>query len=541
MNRFLLLSFICVFSSMAHAQTILYSNNFTAGSAGFSLGQANNFDTWVVNSIYNCSSTTPNNGGGNYLHIADDLGGDYCAHAGFYGFGGSGSCFATMTSGVSTAGVSEVNISFDWLCLGSTSFIPSYGTLEFSVNGGSTWTPITNPINRYSGQNTWTTVNISSVNYPSMSNQADLRLRFGWVSSGSGQNPAFSVDNILITGGQPIVCDNVAGVVSTNSSSICAGSSVNLTVSNAVGTIQWQSSIDGNNWQNINGANAATYTSSNINASTYYRALSQQSGCPDAISNVIFIEVSPLVDSQVNLSNADTVCTGVSINIIPNIINGGNNPTLIWYVNGVVVSQAPTLLLATPIQGDVVSLAVIPDVACPSADTVFSNNITILVYGQTEVTFNLPDTLYKANSPYTLSGGLPAGGLYSGNGVIDNQLFDVVNLPIGNYQITYTYVDLNGCSNSSSESVTLLEALNIQNHLDKSAPYAYPNPFSNSIQIEGIYGSAHLMVYDVIGNVFINKILLTNETINTQTWSAGLYIYQIKTGNQMYSGKWVKK
>lgn len=541
MTRILFLLFIGLTHLNSSAQTTLYSNNFTAGSAGFSLGQANNFDTWVVNSIYNCSSTTPNNGGGNYLHIADDLGGDYCAHAGFYGFGGSGTCFATMTTGVSTLGVNQINISFDWLCLGSTSFIPSYGTLEFSVNGGSTWTPITNPINRYSGQSTWTSVNISSANYPTMTNQADLRLRFGWVSSGSGQNPAFAIDNILITGGQPVVCTNVAGVVSATSTSICSGSSATLNLVNAVGTIQWQSSTDGNNWQNIAGAQATSYASAALSSSTYFRALSQQTGCPDAISNVLFIEVLPLSVTQVNLSEVDTVCAGNSISFTANLNNAGNNPTYSWFLNNVLVNQSPTYSLLNPNNGDVVYLSVVPDVACPTTSPVVSNNVTIDIYPENTVTFNLVDTLYTSDSPYQLTGGQPIGGIYSGNGVLNNQFFDLVGLPIGDYTITYSYTDVNGCTNSATQTVTLLQDLSISNSFEKNFPFTYPNPFSNTIHIEGIIGNAQITVYDVIGNILMNRNISNNESFNTQAWSAGLYIYQIKMGNQIFSGKWVKK
>lgn len=535
--RFLIFGLCCSIQFSGNAQTIIYSNNFTAGSDGFSLGQANNFDIWVVNSIYNCSSTTPNNGGGNYLHIADDLGGDYCAHAGFYGFGGSGSCLATMTSGVSTSGISQVNISFDWLCRGNAGFTPSYGTLEFSINGGSTWSAITNPINRFSGQNNWTTVNISSANYPALANQADLRLRFGWISSGVGQNPAFSIDNIVISGGQPIVCNNVAGVVSANSTNICAGSSVNLTVINAVGTLQWQSSADGINWQNINGANAANYTSNNLNSTTYYRALSQQTSCPDAISNNVMVEVTPLALTQVSINNVASTCLGTEINFTSNPSNAGDNPNYFWYVNGELVSNSSNFNSSLLNNGDQVNVAVVPNINCPAVDTAFSNLIIVAISPLPTVVFNLDDTLYLNQLPYSLNTGSPTGGTYTGIGVANN-LFTTNN--VGSYQISYSYTDVNGCTNAVNESVVVLEALSLENNLFNQRLYPVPNPASNSFMFLGLKNQSELLVYNAIGGIVLHKSIQPNEAIQCNNWSNGIYFYHLTANNRVSTGRWIK-
>ncbi len=197
----------------ATAQTTLYNNDFTAGGSDFTLGQGNNFDTWIVNNVYNCSSTTPNQNGGNYLHIYDDLGGDYCAHAGFYGSGGGATVYATKKTGVNTVGHPLVTITFDWLCVGQTgSVLPSYGFIDYSANG-STWTNITQPIARYNGQSSWTTQTITSTMVPGLLNQTTLFIRFGWTSSGYGTNPAIAIDNLKIVGSSGTgIAENTANV-----------------------------------------------------------------------------------------------------------------------------------------------------------------------------------------------------------------------------------------------------------------------------------------------------------------------------------------
>jgi hypothetical protein len=55
------------------------------------------------------------------------------------------------------------------------------------------------------------------------------------------------------------------------------------------------------------------------------------------------------------------------------------------------------------------------------------------------------------NSPITLSGGSPAGGIFSGTGV-SGGMFDPST---GTQNITYTYTDANGCSDSDAQTFTV--------------------------------------------------------------------------------------
>lgn len=60
-------------------------------------------------------------------------------------------------------------------------------------------------------------------------------------------------------------------------------------------------------------------------------------------------------------------------------------------------------------------------------------------------------------APISLTGGAPSGGSYAGNGV-SNGNFNPSTAGVGTSNITYTYVDLNGCSNSVVETITVLNA-----------------------------------------------------------------------------------
>src|SRR5690606_21444528 len=72
----------------------------------------------------------------------------------------------------------------------------------------------------------------------------------------------------------------VAGSITPASTNVCAGTnSTLLTLAGNTGTIQWQSSPDNATWTNIALATAATYTATNLAATTYYRAVVTSGSC----------------------------------------------------------------------------------------------------------------------------------------------------------------------------------------------------------------------------------------------------------------------
>jgi adhesin HecA-like repeat protein len=81
----------------------------------------------------------------------------------------------------------------------------------------------------------------------------------------------------------------------------------------------------------------------------------------------------------------------------------------------------------------------------------------------TDVTINpLPNVTLDAFSDvceneaaFSLTGGSPSGGTYSGTGVSGGQ-FDPATAGVGTHQITYTYTDGNDCTNSTIQSITVL-------------------------------------------------------------------------------------
>jgi hypothetical protein len=67
---------------------------------------------------------------------------------------------------------------------------------------------------------------------------------------------------------------------------------------------------------------------------------------------------------------------------------------------------------------------------------------------------NLLTNCCLTDSPISLNGGLPLGGLYSGDGVSQSN-FNPNNAGLGSHQLTYTYIDQNNCSDSANQSISV--------------------------------------------------------------------------------------
>ncbi|MBV5330901.1 Ig-like domain-containing protein, partial [bacterium] len=95
-------------------------------------------------------------------------------------------------------------------------------------------------------------------------------------------------------------------------SSLCSGSSTTVSVSGYTGTIQWQQSANGSTgWENVSGgsgATTATYTTPNLSATTYYKAVITSGACSSASSTTATITVNAL-PTVAAITGTAAVCT----------------------------------------------------------------------------------------------------------------------------------------------------------------------------------------------------------------------------------------
>jgi hypothetical protein len=163
---------------------------------------------------------------------------------------------------------------------------------------------------------------------------------------------------------------------------------------------------------------------------------------------------------------------------------------------------------------------------CTSAvGTVIANPLII-----PNVTF-APISDVCINTPiFALTGGLPVGGTYTGTGVSANQ-FDANVSGYGTFTIDYTFEDVNGCSGSNQQPITV-GCLGIDD-IESNTLVIYPNPTSGKFSIittgEKVIS---VLIHDAMGRlveIVENKLNENELNIDMTNYSQGVYSIDIST------------
>ena len=82
---------------------------------------------------------------------------------------------------------------------------------------------------------------------------------------------------------------------------------------------------------------------------------------------------------------------------------------------------------------------------------------TILVHDFPSVDFEIPNPITCViEESFLMEGGVPFGGSYSGPGIVANY-FTPLTAGVGDHEITYTFTDLNGCTNQATDIISVLD------------------------------------------------------------------------------------
>jgi gliding motility-associated-like protein len=176
-----------------------------------------------------------------------------------------------------------------------------------------------------------------------------------------------------------------AGTIAANQT-ICAGATPGM-LSSTLGaaggtgtfTYQWESSADNANWTAVAGATSPTFAPGALTATTYYRrrVTSGTGTCSTATSNVVTIQVQPVVTPTVSLTAPPVQCAGTPLTFTAVAANAGAAPTFSWFVNNVAVASGPTFTSSTLATGDQVRVEVTPTAGlCSTGPAVASVTIT---------------------------------------------------------------------------------------------------------------------------------------------------------------------
>ena len=163
-------------------------------------------------------------------------------------------------------------------------------------------------------------------------------------------------------------------------------------------------------------------------------------------------------------------------------------------------------------------------ITCPDDTSLLS----ISINPDPTINFPILNSLCLDDNPITLSQATPTGGTYSGNGV-SSGVFTPSNSNLGTTNITYTYIDANGCSNSANQSITVNEnpvfsfgadlqiacesTITLNPIINNGVPpylYSWGDGSSNSFLITG-GGNISLTVEDINGCESYDNIVISQD------------------------------
>jgi len=151
-----------------------------------------------------------------------------------------------------------------------------------------------------------------------------------------------------------------------------------------------------------------------------------------------------------------------------------------------------------------------------------------------------PDTICAHMATYAVTGGMPAGGVYSGPGVT-NGMFTADAAGTSTPLITYTLTDAFGCQAVTWEELVIQNCTGIEESFMKPEIVLFPNPASGSvtIRISELQGKTSFFLYDALGQVIREVQLTEPETvIDRSQIPNGAYLYRIMNAKgQVGSGK----
>ena len=199
------------------------------------------------------------------------------------------------------------------------------------------------------------------------------------------------------------------------------------------------------NWSN----GGSTNSLSGLSGGTYTVTVTDAGGCT-VIDSVTLNSPTPVV-ATIAPAGPISLCGGASVTLTVNTAIGLSH---IWTLNGNPIGGAsgPTLNVGVPGQYGVITTDAN---GCTGSDVVSVTNSPIVV----SFSGLDPNGYCESDPPATLTGS-PAGGSFSGIGIVGNQ-FVPDSAGIGTFMIVYNYSDTNGCSGSDTQFVAVTSGANI--------------------------------------------------------------------------------
>ncbi len=394
---------------------------------------------------------------------------------------------------------------------------------------------------------TWTA---ATPTWYTVTGQTSTTLTTGVLTASKAYRAKLTSGSCISYSNEMLITVNPTSTVSTISGAgtFCIGSTVNLTLASATGTIQWQEapSTTGT-FTDIVGANGLAYSISNLQSTKAYRAVVTSGVCSSITSTAVTVTCSPLaVAGTITSNKGASVCPGTST-LFTSI---GSTGTRQWQssTNGVdftdiaastgltkyIVISSPTYVRVKLTSGSCAvaySNVIFTDVL-PAANggSISGLNSVVVNTGTTLSVTGAQGTIAWQKSTdgvtFTSITGQTAASLATGNLTVST--YYRVKATVGTCYV-YSPVFL----------VTVNAARSSEIDLNAFGAIAYPNPFADNFMLE-VNASTNEMiqvnVYDMLGK------LVENHQVNVSDLStfvignkfvSGVYNIEVIQGTQI--------
>jgi len=198
-----------------------------------------------------------------------------------------------------------------------------------------------------------------------------------------------------------------------------------------------------------------------------------------------------------------------------------------------VIAGANTQTLTTnATANDTFSVKCTSAAGCLAGFSYIMQSSSVNVYSSTDTVNAGSAVVLSATGAITYTWVSSDGGSYSGS--------SITVYPMANTTYTVTGSDLNGCTDSASMRIYVINQ--ISTGITKNAVIndlqVYPNPANQSITIDCKLKNAQLTLYDVLGNK-IKQLVLENETtvLDINSLDKGVYFLDIQTTDRTITKK----
>lgn len=242
----------------------------------------------------------------------------------------------------------------------------------------------------------------------------------------------------------------------------------------------------------------------------------------DAAGNVSSCSFTVTVNSALSVDLGADIIQCTAATIVPSAPSGA---TYSWNTG----ATTPTLNVT---QSGTYTVTLTWPGGCTATD-----NINVTITGLPVVSFSgLPTpSFYCLDLPALPLTGSPAGGTFSGPGISGNS-FDPGLSGSGTFTIYYTYTDVNGCSASSTQQITVLPCPPVGLEEDPEMEVSlYPNPTGSSATIYWELPSpsdVNIRVVNSLGQVVYtaqhDAQQTTEHELDVRQWASGTYYVLIE-------------